>query len=247
MPDLSERQITTKEAEAIEPDAHTIAAHVAQLQQSWMAFLAETSPVWLQRTFANANASFPEVLKSTSNFSHHMQLPSLPISAFQAMLPQLPHLRQFTKSTPEAAADSLSTVASASGPDASWLQSIVTSLGAPPSYAEATSIVEQFNGTFRAADQSQEQSGHAAEPVTAVAEESPARQNNNRTSASWTSIIRNQGRLAEMTPEQQRAQVRRLQKPADRMMFFFWLPCLLFFIMVSLSKAFFSKLVELVF
>ena len=232
-----EKQAYEKTVQAQKPvpmDEQTLAKHLMQIQQTWMNFLAETSPLWLQKTLANANASLPGVLKSPSNLPHLPELQFLqasPITAFQAMLPQMPSFRALGRNPEVACAKSPSTS------DASWLQSLVTSLGAPPSYAEATSATIEEVGTSR---------DHANAASTATST-SPALTTRQVWWQSRNPPLRSQGRIADMTPAEQRAQAKKFQKPADKMMIFFWLPCLLFFIMVSIGKAVFGKLFDLVF
>lgn len=222
-------------------DAHTIAANLLQLQHTWAVFLSETSPIWLQKTLANANASLPDVLKNTSTLSNHMPFPTSPISVFQAMLPHIPHFGSIGRSPSEQSMAQGSCRTQATN-DASWLQSIVSSLGAPPSYDEAILAVPDDTTPKEPISQTPSRASRDSPPVVDLARVSSSRRSNQFGSSSL-SPLRSQGRVAEMTPEQQRAQVKRLQKPADRMMFFFWLPCLVFFIFVSIGKAFLSKLV----
>lgn len=238
------------EAEVDGTEAQHIAANFLQLQQSWMAFLAETSPTWLQKTLANANASIPEVFKTPPNLSHHMQLPMSPISAFQAMLPQMPHIRSLSRNNSQGP---LVQGTKPAVPDATWLQTIVASLGAPPSYAEATcaSRVESSPSILGSSDSATDSTtlaqrstasdftllGEARQETTNMEATSPERQK-----YFWQSPLRSQGRVAGLTPEQQRAQVRKLQKPTDPRLYCLWLPCLLFFMLISVGKAFLCKL-----
>lgn len=259
--DLQVSRKKSCEVDANLSDAQNMAANFLQLQQSWLAFLAETSPTWLRDTIANANASLPEVFKAPSALSHHIQLPVSPISAFQAMLPQLPQLRSLSRSQSHTHGH----VANSSGPsapDMNWLQSLVASLGAPPSYAEATCDVPTDEvlhvspslGTGATARRRWISADHLAPTERSSNNISTAETDDEAgelpSSAGhnyfWRSPLRSQGRVAELTPEQQRAQVRKLQKPADPRLYCLWLPCLVLFMLISIGKAFLNKLVGLV-
>lgn len=244
--DLADRSKSLEaEAElADQTDVQRVVENLLQLQQTWTAFLAETSPAWLQKTLANANASLPEVLKTTPNLGHHMQFPGSPISAFQAMLPHLPQIRPLSRSTSSDAGSS-SVPKTATSHDSGWLQTLVSSLGAPPSYAEATLASTDVPSPSTRRESRSADSGVRLDDVLDSCEEtvvSPGVAAQGWFGKSLSMPFRSQGRVADMTPEQQRAQVKRFQKSADRMMFFFWLPCLLFFIAISIGKAFFDKL-----
>lgn len=231
-------------------DAQTVMHNLLQLQQTWMAFLSETSPLWLQKTLANANASLPEVLKTSPNsLVQHMHLTSSPIATFHAMLPNMPQIRPLTRSTSHEGPQSRSAIKATPATDPGWLQNLVVSLGAPPSYAEAvSSVATGASGSGPAqGTMTEAASGLHAATDAPRRPDLPTVDEDRWFGRSLSMPFRSQCRIAEMTPEQQRAQVKRFQKPADKMMFFFWLPCLLFFIAMSIGKAFVDKVFDIVY
>lgn len=236
-------------------EAQNLAANFIQLQHSWTAFLAETSPAWLQKTLANANASIPEVFKAPSSLSSHMPISISPITAFQALLPQIPQLRSLSRSESQGRTEG----SDSSGPDVTWLQTLVASLAAPPSYAEAVCGLtspdcgaERMDTANATEDLSLKLATDDAccdspcQPNSAENSSSSAPDSQNQRTYFWQSALRSQGRVAGLTPEQQRAQVKKLQKSTDPRLYFLWLPCLFFFMLISVSKAFLNKVSELI-
>ncbi|ORY84205.1 hypothetical protein BCR37DRAFT_378203, partial [Protomyces lactucae-debilis] len=238
--DLKQFAALSKEQEAADgkSDHQTIAQQIAQLQQSWVAFLTATSPAWVQKV--TGAQSLQERFKNSAQMQQLSSMP--PLMAFQAMLPTMPHL------------PSLSPSKDAESPDATWLGNLVSSLGAPPTYAEATAAIPLL-GAMTSRGKTVE-----AEARVAEADEMDCGETSGSASSAvlpsvtapgkrpwWPSkrvTLRQQSRIVDLTPAQQRAQAKRFQKPCDRMMLLFWLPCLAFFILLSVFKVTFGRVLS---
>jgi hypothetical protein len=229
--DLKSFATSAKETEAVQdgqPDHQTLAQHIGQLQQSWAAFLTATSPAWIQKV--TGAQAIQDRIKNSSQLQH---LPSIPpLMAFQAMLPTMPNLpmRFSSKDTDTQ--------------DATWLGNLVSSIGAPPTYAEATAAIPLFGAMSRSKVSQMDSTEEAAGSSSA----SPAKETPPAKRRSWwpakTVSLRQQNRIVDLTPAEQRAQAKRFQKPCDRMMLLFWLPCLLFFVLLSVFKVTFGRVLS---
>lgn len=238
---IATREQKEKEAEAEKGSLAHTAENLTQLQQSWLDFIASTSP-WLHRTISQT-PYLPGVLKT-----HNMPTLEMPqtIAAFQAMIP----LPQRLMSSDGVGANRASKAGPGSAQtDATWLQSLVSHLGAPPTYQEATASIPILRDIPALRDvgtsSSASSSVNGGTRTRAASQETSISSARDEAARWWhkrTIPLRSQGRIEEMSPEEMREQARRSRRKSDTMMTFFWLPCFCLFIVISMFRLFFDKL-----